>query len=130
MRIVYCVGLCLLIFVGCARKKASEPFMPPPAVTPGNLQSASPEPSASGSKLIVTPDSQTHGQVALVNPNQRYLVVSFPVGSLPPVDRRLNVYRNGLKVAEIKITGPQRDFNIAADIVAGECQVGDEVREN
>lgn len=44
--------------------------------------------------------------------------------------KRLNVYRNGLKVGELKVTGPQRDNNTVADIVAGECQVGDEVRED
>jgi len=35
----------------------------------------------------------------------------------------------GLKVGELKVSGPQLDVNIDADIIAGECQPGDEVRE-
>jgi hypothetical protein len=34
-----------------------------------------------------------------------------------------------LKVAEIKVTGPQRDNNTVADLVSGDAQVGDEVRD-
>jgi hypothetical protein len=34
-----------------------------------------------------------------------------------------------LKVAEVKVTGPQRDNNIVADLVSGDAQVGDEVRD-
>jgi hypothetical protein len=55
-------------------------------------------------------------------------VLTFPLGAMPALERRLNVYRNGLKVAEVKITGPQLDINIDADMVAGECRIGDEVR--
>jgi hypothetical protein len=47
---------------------------------------------------------------------------------MPQIAQRFNVYRHGLKVGEIKISGPQRDVNIAADIVAGECQVGDDAK--
>ena len=57
------------------------------------------------------------------------MVVTYALGNLPGPDRRLGVYRNGLKVGEIKITGPARDNNTVADIVAGECQNGDEVKE-
>ncbi|MBN2505862.1 MAG: hypothetical protein JXQ71_04125 [Verrucomicrobia bacterium] len=74
------------------------------------------------------PSDVVPGKISLVNPNARYVVVSYPVGALPELGRRLNVFRNGLKVGEIKITGPQRDLNIVADIVAGQCQRGDEVR--
>jgi hypothetical protein len=48
--------------------------------------------------------------------------------ALPAIERKLEVYRTGLKVAEVRITGPSRDLNTVADIVAGECQPGDEVR--
>jgi hypothetical protein len=78
----------------------------------------------------VTPAAQVQGRVASVNPKARYVVLSFPIGALPALEQRMQVYRSGLKVGEIKITGPHRDFNIAADILTGECQVGDEVREN
>jgi hypothetical protein len=34
-----------------------------------------------------------------------------------------------LKAGEVKITGPQRDSDIVADLTAGDAQVGDDVRE-
>jgi hypothetical protein len=43
-------------------------------------------------------------------------------------EQRLNLYRRGLRVGEVKVTGPQREDNIVADLVAGEAEVGDEVR--
>jgi hypothetical protein len=82
------------------------------------------------SSVIVTPSLAVKGKVAMVNPGARHAILSFPLGQMPPLGQRLNVYRSGLKVGEVKITGPKRDVNIAADIVAGECQVGDEVRED
>lgn len=66
----------------------------------------------------------------MVNPTARFVVMTFPFGGVPAVERRLNVYRNGLKVAEVKVTGPHRDNNTVADIVAGEVQVNDQVRED
>jgi len=86
--------------------------------------------ASTASPLIVNPATGIHGHIVRVNSSTRYVIVQYPFGSVPAVDRRLNVYRNGLKVAEIKINDFRRDTNIVADIVAGECQVGDEVREN
>jgi hypothetical protein len=34
-----------------------------------------------------------------------------------------------LKVAEVKITGPQQESNIVADLVSGDARAGDTVRE-
>jgi hypothetical protein len=69
--------------------------------------------------------------ITSVNPAARYVVITYPVGvALPAIERKLDVYRSGLKVAEVKITGPSRDLNTVADITAGECQPGDEVRGN
>ena len=72
------------------------------------------------------------GKVASVNINSQYVIVSFSPGELPKPDACLNIYRNGLKVAEVKLdasasrwptTGP-------ADILTGNVQVGDEARQN
>jgi len=82
------------------------------------------------SSVIVMPSVVVQGKVAMVNPNARHAILGFPIGQMPPLGRRLNVYRAGLKVGELKVTGPKLDLNIAADIVAGECQVGDEVRDD
>jgi hypothetical protein len=63
-----------------------------------------------------------------VNQKARYVVISFPIGTVPPLDTHLNAYRNGLKVGELKVTPPQQNNFTAADIINGECQLGDEVR--
>jgi hypothetical protein len=81
------------------------------------------------SQTIVTPDNSLAGKVVSYNSVGRFVVLGFPVGPMPKMDQTLFLYRAGLKVAEIKITGPQRDNNTVADLVSGEAQVGDEVRD-
>jgi hypothetical protein len=48
---------------------------------------------------------------------------------MPQTGQTLSVYRAGLKVAEVKITGPQRDNDIVADLTTGEAEAGDDVRQ-
>ena len=103
-----------------ARKKPARSFTP--AVV-GPDQQAGPRPE-------VTLDTAVLGSVVSVNPALRFLVMDFPIRKLPVLDQRLNVYRNGQKIGEVKVTGPGRDTTIAGDIMAGEVQVGDEVRED
>ena len=79
--------------------------------------------------VIVTPGHSTTGRVAAVNSGGHFVVLTFPLGTMPALEKRLNVYRAGLKVGEVKVSGPQLDINIDADVTAGECRVGDEVRE-
>jgi hypothetical protein len=81
------------------------------------------------SQTIVTPDNSLAGKVVSYNSVGRFVVLGFPVGQMPKMDQTLFLYRAGLKVAEVKITGPQRDNNIVADLVSGEAQVGDEARD-
>jgi len=83
-----------------------------------------------GSRPEVTLDEAVLGTVVSVNPALRFLVMDFPVRKLPVLEQRLNVYRNGQKVGEVKVTGPGRDTTIAGDIMVGQVQVGDEVRED
>ncbi len=115
--------LFLALIAGCARPQGAPTEIPPGRVT-GNLTSA----ATNGTGLIITPSNVVKGKITSVNRKAAFVVISYPVGVLPQVGTRLNVYRKGLKVGEIKITGPQRDVNIAGDIVAGECQLDDEVR--
>ena len=111
-----------LMLAGCARSQPEFPDQAAAAAT-----GATKKPSA----LIVTPAPANAGRITSVNPAARFVVITYPVGvPLPATDRKLDVYRAGLKVAEIKITGPSRDLNTVADITAGECQPGDEVRGN
>jgi hypothetical protein len=81
-------------------------------------------------KPEVMADEGVTGKVVLVNPLLRFLVLDFPVRKLPVVDQRLNIYHNGQKIGEVKVTGPTRDTTIAGDIIAGEANVGDEARDD
>ena len=91
---------------------------------------AKPAASAQGTApMIVTPDNSLTARVASYNAAGRFVVLSFPVGQVPRLDQNLFLYRDGMKVGEVKITGPQRENNIVADLVAGEARVGDEVRD-
>lgn len=106
----------LLAITGCGGAKGAA----------GTSQSMA---SPSGSKVIITPETRLAGKVVTSDADARFAVLNFPIGQMPAVGQRLNVYRFGLKVGEIKVTGPQRDDNIVGDIVAGEARKGDDVRE-
>lgn len=80
-------------------------------------------------KLIVTPESSATGKVMVYNEPGRFVVLNFPIGKMPQTGSRLFVYRKGLRTGEIKVTGPQRDDNTVADLLTGEAQAGDEVRD-
>jgi hypothetical protein len=68
------------------------------------------------------------GRIASVNENLRFVVIDFTNSRRPTIEERLDVYRVGEKVAEIKVSGPYRNTTVAADIVAGEVRYGDEVK--
>lgn len=84
---------------------------------------------AKSAPAIVTADTTLVGKVVSANANARFAVLNFPLGRLPQVGAVLAVYRNNLKVGEVKVSGPQRDDNIVADITTGEAQNGDEVKD-
>jgi hypothetical protein len=86
-------------------------------------------PAAVAPQPIVTPDNSLTAGVVSYNVSGRFVVLSFPVGQMPKPDQSLFLYRDGMKIGEVKITGPQRENNIVADLVTGEAQVGDEVRD-
>ena len=125
MRISFVVliltGLALL---GCAHDKKAT-VKPSPAQTHDTAASPALAPGAP----IVTPSAELTGKVARYNDAGRFVVLEFPPGRMPSLEQRLFVYRNSLKVGEIKVTGPQRDDHIVADLTGGEAQTGDEVRE-
>ena len=80
-------------------------------------------------QVIVTPDDSLTARVLSVNQVGRFVVLTFPDGRLPKLEQHLFLYRNGLRTAEVKITGPQEDVNVVADLVLGEAQAGDIVRD-
>jgi hypothetical protein len=111
MRFSFCVaiGAAAVLGASCARTKTAGAAKPAP---------------------IVTPDTTLVGRVIQVNARSRYVIVNFPVGSLPSASQTLGVYRAGLKVGEVRIDERwRRDDNMVADLLAGEAQAGDEVRD-
>src|SRR5580700_6640012 len=113
MRFFFLLMLVGFLAVGCASKKVAR----------GNA------PGAPAPQTIVTPDNSLAAKVVSYNPVGRFVVLGFPVSQMPDMDQSLFLYRDGLKVGEIKITGPQRDNFIVADLVTGDAQTGDEVRD-
>ena len=127
MRISLMVILLLALGLsGCAGKKAAR--QPAPAPPRAGAPAAATSGSATNQALIVTPENALVGKVALVNSVARFVVLNFPLGRMAAAEQRLNLYRRGLKVGEVKVTGPVREDNIVADLVAGEAEVGDEAR--
>jgi len=114
-----------LTLSGCAGKKTAAPRA---AAQPRAGSPAAAAASATNQTLIVTSENVLVGKVTLVNPTARFVVLNFPLGKMAAVEQRLSLYRRGLKVGEVKVTGPAREDNIVADLVAGEAEVGDEAR--
>ena len=104
--------LALVIASGCASQK----------------NKAATKPAAAVKQAIVTPDVSLTAKVVSVNVVGRFVVLDFPNGQMPKLQQTLSLYRAGLKVGEVKITGPQAEDNIVADLTAGEAKVGDTVR--
>ncbi len=137
MRFLFVIFLAIGL-VGCAKNKsavAPDKKNIPVAVVPKNAvptaaSNKNPAPLKDESKPVITPSRENVGHVSKVNESARFVVLTFPEGNVPSLERKLSLYRNGLKVAEIKVTGPQRDNNTVADIVAGDAQVNDEARGN
>ena len=109
MRCLFFLAVCagVVLAAGCVQPKSGAAKPPP----------------------IVTPDRTLTGKVVSANATLRFTVLNFPVGRMPQVGQVLSVYRNGLKVGEVKVSGPQRDDNVVADISTGEAQKGDEVKD-
>jgi hypothetical protein len=103
-----------ILLAGCVQFK-SKPAAPATGSTPATT--------------IVTPDNSLAGRVVSYNSAGRFVVLNFPSRQMPGMDQQLFLYRAGLKVAELKVTGPQNDDNIVADLVNGDAQTGDEVRD-
>jgi hypothetical protein len=137
-------GLALILFVsGCSTPKSEPVYLDVPAASPTLEEAASPSPAdvpsstesatkpataSAAPELIVTPDESLTGSVVSVNEVGRFVVLQFPLGRMPAEDATLFVYRQGMKVAELKVTGPQKDDHTVADIQSGDCRVADAVR--
>lgn len=118
MRISFFIVLICLATTGCAKMKGWLPSSPKKHQTRATAKPVAP----------LYPALSNPGKIAMVNRQVRFVVLTFPVGAVPGIAQKLNVYRNGSKVGEVKVAGPQRDNDTVADIITGELQVNDEVR--
>ena len=123
MRWLFSILLCGLFLTACARHRGAMPFDTASHV-PSSIITATNE------SLTINAGTSVIGKISSINAAGRFVVITFAIGKMPSNGQVLNVYRGTLKVAEIKITGPQRDTNTVGDIVAGEVKNGDEVRED
>src|ERR1700679_1785679 len=71
-----------------------------------------PKPAAAAPPPIVTPDASLEAKVISVNTIGRFVVLGFSTSQLPSPGQTLFVYRAGLKVAQIRLTGPRQENNM------------------
>ena len=108
------LGICFIL-AGCSHTKPGD-------AKSGAVNKSGPVvPTSAPSNAVV-------GKVARVNTELRFVVVDFSLKPLPPIGNKMNIYRNGQKVGELKIAGPSDGGNIAADLILGQTQPGDTVR--
>ena len=111
-----------LIAPGCSWFKHQLPSAP-------KSSAAKPAAAVTTSSPIVTPDLALAAKVVRVNSVARIAILNFPDGKMPQLQQTFYVYRSGIKVAEVKIVGPQDDENnIVSDVISGDPQVGYPVR--
>ncbi|HUR44270.1 MAG TPA: hypothetical protein VMZ27_00245 [Candidatus Saccharimonadales bacterium] len=96
----------------------------------GTSGSSVKNPESAPVHAIITPSNDSVGRVISVNQQAKYAVLGYPLGNLPALNSRVYSYRNGLKVGELRVSGPQRENNTVADLLTGECQPGDEVKKD
>jgi len=132
MRFALMLVLGALVLVGCRHSQAVDGSSTEaqPKSPWWKFGAAKEETPAPAPPPRITPLDEVTGKVASVVPSSGFVVIDFAYSRLPQVGQTFNVYRQGQKVAELKISGPARDMNIVADIVAGDVQVGDEARDN
>jgi len=71
---------------------------------------------------------ETRGRIVVVRPMSRFVVIDFGIDTVPPLGQQMAVYRDGVRVGTVRISGPSMGSMIVADVLAGDARVGDEVR--
>ena len=77
---------------------------------------------------LVRPLDGTTAKLLSVTERLRFVVLDYSLSPMPGFGQRLEVVRDGRKVAELKVTGPARGTTTAADIVSGDPRPGDVAR--
>jgi hypothetical protein len=121
--------LVLLIAAGCGGSKASSAKDAGTKSATTKTGEKSQPKEKKKKKDQTQPQLELVGKVARFNPSGRTVILSFPIGQMPRLGQRMALYRQGLKVGDVRVTGPQIDYHIAGDLLVGDAAAGDEVRE-
>lgn len=128
MKMFLGLGL-LIILAGCARAKSAREGKQP-VETFARTNNAAAKASMTNAPAPF-PMRRTvtvlRGQVASVNPALRFAVIDFGGGAFPEKNQMLSIYRAGVKVGLIKMTGPFQNTTGVGDISAGDAALGDSV---
>ncbi|MEY4388022.1 MAG: hypothetical protein RLY20_3305 [Verrucomicrobiota bacterium] len=134
---IFIPALSLVLLAAVSGCKSHPPqyadVLPPSKSVPAASTAKETKPKAAATpspKPVIKPADVLSGKVVTYNVVGRFAVLNFPITRMPAIDQKMYAYREGLKVGEFKVTGPQQDDNIVADLVAGEARVGDEVRDH
>ena len=138
------IGLAVLL-AGCAQPKEKTAYQPVPGPSQPKVALPSPEPvpattaaptnkpsakkPAPARPSVVIATAAFHGKVIKFVEQGRFVVLEFPLTQMPANGKRLYLYRNDLKVGEVQVTGPRREEHTVGDLLQGEAQAGDAVRD-
>ncbi len=75
----------------------------------------------------IFPVTNGNGTVVKVADELRFVILEFFLQSPPEPGQLLFLYRQGQKMARVRVTGPTYGQTTAADILEGNAQAGDEV---
>jgi hypothetical protein len=132
MRSILGLALSGAFLLGCQHSKPSDPGAAKGEAAVGKPANVAHQRTTRGATSTpptrATPVIESAGAVASVNPDLRFVVIDFHLNPMPKVEQRMGVYREGLKVGEIRISAQSYQGIVAADIMAGEARVGDMVR--
>lgn len=103
-----CLLLLVIVLAGCS-SPSTPVTLPPPGFATAKMK----------------PDSRLRGRIKSVNQQGQYAIIDFGLGTIPPMQTRMNVYRGSEVVGVLNLTGPSRQSIVAGDILSGEAQAGD-----
>lgn len=109
----------LMLIVGCASH--------PPASHPTGDGEADAGSEEARSYPLVKPVLLMPGKVVSFREQLRFAVLDFGIHPLPVEGTVLEVRRLGVKVGELRVSGPNSASRTVADLVAGQVAPGDEV---
>jgi hypothetical protein len=117
----------LVVLAGCRTQSPTAPEPPGLPASSPTIASNAAESSRTGDAAGEVA-SIIRGRIVSRNDPVRFVVVELIFSPVPEVGRRLDVYRGGTKVGELRASRWNRGALVVADIIHGDAQPGDDVR--